>query len=500
MTLPKLFLPLVIAITLGLGIFLSSGAFFLMAVFSGFIIFVKLRHGKKVFYIFLCSIILRITFSFFNVFAGYTAGIGSDLIGDSVGYSGGGAYVAEVLNGKEFSESFIGDELANLVRFRRIYDGSLPDYNAWRVGGFTYYLGLIYASFGFSPVTVKLINSLLLVIAIYIIYRYLLKNFGEQVGFLFLVISLFSPSLFFWSISGLKDTITFFLFVVGIFSLRYLIKEGEIWGIILSLGILLKIPFIVIINCIFLPFKKSGGALIGVIICALLMFLSMNSVDIIRPAFSPVFYNLLKILSLLYLFLFFYRYKKFKIGIVSILIVVLAIFHIQTKEMSFKAYKILTFKSITKNIAYRDNALTQYRIYPVRYDSDEEMKLKGFEKFIEPSISEFIVMFLKGIGYALFSPLVWLSRSKLALLSSPEGHFMVISFLGVLSALFFCIRKISYFSLALPILIPFIFVLTLLSFFEGNVGTLFRHRSIMLPFYFALLAIGMGKKSIKATL
>lgn len=493
----KLFLLIGIAVIIGFGVFLSFGGFFLILIFSGFIFFVNYRHEKRVFYVFLLAIILRIIFSFLHMFVGYTLGTGSDLIGDAVGYSGGGAYIAEIMTGNKFEKSFIADELANLIRFRKTYDGLLPEFG-WRVDGFTYYLGLIYALFDFSPLSVKFINSFLSVLTVYIIYLYLLKNYGEQIGFIFLTVSLFIPSVFIWSISGLKDPIISFILVAGIFSLVYLMKYGKLWGIILTLGIFLNLLFTSILVALFLLFQKNRGAFLKLIICALVIFLCKNIIYIIRASILPLFSGILLLLFLLYLFLYLYPFKLFRIGIVLSIILLLIAFPV--KEIIVNAYKKLTYQSIAKNMVCQYDAVTKYQIYPERYNKDIEMKKKGFIKFSEPSIYEFIIMSLKGIGYALFSPLVWLSRSKFELLSSPEGHFMVISFFGVLSALFSCIRKISYFSLSLPIFIPFIFILALLGFFEGNVGTLFRHREMMLLFYSALFAIGVGNKSIKVVL
>ena len=50
------------------------------------------------------------------------------------------------------------------------------------------------------------------------------------------------------------------------------------------------------------------------------------------------------------------------------------------------------------------------------------------------------------------------------------------------------------------LIIVYIFLMMLvLAFVEGNIGTLFRHRAMVLPFMFILVGIGLDKMKFKIT-
>ncbi len=50
------------------------------------------------------------------------------------------------------------------------------------------------------------------------------------------------------------------------------------------------------------------------------------------------------------------------------------------------------------------------------------------------------------------------------------------------------------------IIVVYIFVMmVVLAFIEGNIGTLFRHRAMVLPFMFILAGIGLEKIKFKIT-
>ena len=91
---------------------------------------------------------------------------------------------------------------------------------------------------------------------IYVMYRYLVANFGEQIGFFFLISSMFMPSLFIWSVSGLKDQLISFIFVMGIFSLIYLLRLKNLCGAILAEGVLLNLPFLIFLSTMSLFLKR----------------------------------------------------------------------------------------------------------------------------------------------------------------------------------------------------------------------------------------------------
>lgn len=491
------YLLFVIGIISGVIVFLSPGASFFTLILLGFIYFISKQNSKHVTYVFLISVVLRIIFSILHEFAGYTIGIGSDMIGDCVGYSGGGAYVAEVLTGRLYDKSFVADELANLLRFRSVYEGAFPEYNAWRVGGFTYYLGVIYALFGFSPLTVKLINSLMAIATAYMVYRYLLKSYSEQCGCVFLYIFLFMPSLFIWSVSGLKDPIVSFIFTAGVLCVVFLKKSSGIFGLIVGQTLIIKSFFAALIASSVLLLKWKLNIYIKSLFYLISLAVLIISLNFIRPAVSPLFLVIILGLSISYLFFAFYPSRLFKIGFILVIILFPIVFPVKCKQIADSTYKTVTYKTITRNYASREDAISEYQIYPDRYNNDKEMKEVGLTAFRPPAMFESVLMYVKGAGYALFAPFMWEVRSKLSIFSCIESLFLLLSFFCVLNALIFCFSKIEKCYTALPFIIPFFLALVMLSCFEGNVGTLFRHRSMMLPFYCALVAIGIGRKSIQ---
>jgi hypothetical protein len=98
---------------------------------------------------------------------------------------------------------------------------------------------------------------------------------------------------------------------------------------------------------------------------------------------------------------------------------------------------------------------------------------------------------------AWLSPFPWQIGSMSQITAMPE---MLLYYL-LLPAMFFGWRFIMRHKIEEGgIIIAYIFIMMLvLAFLEGNIGTLFRHRAMVLPFMFVLLGIGRGKIKFRIT-
>lgn len=85
----------------------------------------------------------------------------------------------------------------------------------------------------------------------------------------------------------------------------------------------------------------------------------------------------------------------------------------------------------------------------------------------------------KGIAYALFAPFPWAIDRQLDLLTVPE---MLVWYVLLLSAAVTVWKERHNWQLFAPVLLFVLGTLFIFALAEGNVGTLFRHRAMVIPF------------------
>jgi hypothetical protein len=117
----------------------------------------------------------------------------------------------------------------------------------------------------------------------------------------------------------------------------------------------------------------------------------------------------------------------------------------------------------------------------------------------------------KGFAYALFAPFPWAATRSLDLLTVPE---MLVWYVALVLNPVVAWRRRDNFGALMPLLLYVAGLLVLFALAEGNIGTLYRHRGMVVPFVIViaapgLLAIGrwasarartvVGRRSLAAT-
>jgi len=153
-------------------------------------------------------------------------GVGADYFPDASMYSARGQYIAEALWGEEWpivddsnwaSQDPDGTVVVHhgyLQRLRKLHSGALPPSRTSGLRFFSYFVGVVYTIFGYSPVAVKWLMSLGGTLLVGLVYLFLRKEGWGLAAPVALVLVAFYPSLFLWSVTGLRDSWTFTLCLV----------------------------------------------------------------------------------------------------------------------------------------------------------------------------------------------------------------------------------------------------------------------------------------------
>lgn len=303
------------------------------------------------------------------------------------------------------------------------------------INGYTYCIAFFYALFGYSPLVLKFINPLLGTVSGILIFYITKDIFNVKVARLSAIFVVFSPSLIRWSVDILKDPLITFLIIL--FFLILIKFQEKKW--------IYLIPLIFVV----LILMTLGNPLYPIL--AFILVYGFFIVLRLRP---------LKIVGLIFLLYSIILFSNFR-----------DLNPINLTQESLK--KAATYQQIQ---AVTDEA--GYFIY------DNTAISEGRINLISLSLS-----YLKGLSYALFSPFPWTITSRLQLFAYPQILMWYFLFpfviIGILLSLRYKIKGTSA-------IIAFIFLTSsLLALVEGNIGTVFRHRDWIGPFFLIFAAVGL---------
>src|SRR3989338_1290031 len=408
----------------------------------------------------------------------------SDLIGDASAYSSHGAYIAEVLTNKKVNVEKNYTDMEELYLVRNIYKGKLPPYGIYRMDFMTYLNGFFYAFFGYSPLMIKFLNSILGIIGCFLIYFWIKDTFGEKQAKIALLLILFLPSRLIWSTSGAKDTLVFFAFSLALFLFFKLNKKiGLLWTCAILFAACVKYDFVYIflafIIAICLLKRKEIISLLTSFILIKLAFILIHEV---RPQFFWPFIIALGIAS-------FVLIKRGK-SILIFSMVVLSLFLHPKIDMNFiKAqYQAITDEVIGthRGRSQQYYVKSQYKIYPDRFYN------KNISIYRSPiTLNELFISYLIGMSYHYFSPFPWELSTKNMLIGYIQMPviYLLLPFITIGIIIGFRHHKRETMAYLF-----FIFIISsIVAMASGNVGSLFRHRDMVMPFFIAFGAIGLTK-------
>lgn len=489
---------LFLGIAAGTWLFFSPGTLFVVLItIALFYIFnLNLReysNRKIIITICVIAIAARFIFAISNYYIAYSRGMGADLIGDARAYSGSGQYMAEVLTGRPMPD-VDGNEPLWAVTLRDLYKGSIPA-GGYRVDYFAKYVGLIYAMFGYDPIAVKFTNSFLSIFTGILLFFLIKDMFSVKTAQIGLALSIFWPSLFLWSVTGTKDTLTIFLIVLCLFvfvKLKKYINIAELLCIIAMLAVtnygfsmLFLLGILIIRNIKKFIFKQH--ILSDIIIPLLLVLVMKTAAEGLKLIRFHIFMPLLIAFSLS---LVSFLNKRLLIFLLIIIFCfgIFSPFYVNKYKIDIdRRFNTFAETTIAIQIDQLKGARSGYRIYPDRFYNEDYME----HPHDNISFIEFITAYFKGIIYVLFSPFPWSINNKISIFIYFQTilYYILAPFilLGILVSLRYRWRNV------LPVMIFMLIIASMYALFEGNIGTVFRHRDILMILFLFFGAIGISR-------
>ncbi len=228
---------LIIGAIAGGTLFFSPAAALIISLFlySIFCIkrFIKTESTNFLVVIFIIGFIIRVPLAAWN----YNAGLmppfrGGDTQPDAVVYNSNAFYVAHVLKGGfENEDRYLKQDpiLALAIeKGNKLFDKNLPGANTYQYGSYVFLIGVFYSIFGYAPVAAKLLNSLAgcwIPVLTYIIAKNLIKS--ERPARISAILTMFLPSLVYWSVSLLRDSIVDCIFLLYVSAMIIYAKSGK---------------------------------------------------------------------------------------------------------------------------------------------------------------------------------------------------------------------------------------------------------------------------------
>jgi len=313
-------------------------------------------------------------------------------------------------------------------------DLSLGRYN-W--GIHTYFHALVYSFFGFVPLALKFINCLFGALIAVIMYFLSRDLFGVRIAKWVYCSVMFFPSMFYWSLSNLKDPLVILLFCTIIWLTIKIQRRFSLWPLISAL------PLVVL----FWHYKRD---LIIPLLCMMIFIVTVLSHS--------------KIIRLLSIFL--------------IILLIMPLF-LQ-----------IDFAPFLQRVISRQRGIVQtggkiYRLYEDKF----------YDGFTTPEMVRgispvsFTKSFAKGWAYFMMSPFLWDISSK----SQLFGFLQMVAWYCVL---FFAIPGALYglrhrFRESMAVLFVIILMGSGFAMVEGNIGTAFRHRDMFTPLILMFAVLGV---------
>lgn len=303
-----------------------------------------------------------------------------------------------------------------------------------------YWCGFIYFFTGENPLVLFFINSVAGSITVIIVYFITKQLFNSKAAMIATLFSAFWPSLILWSTQNLKETITIFLLTTSfwtIVNLRARFRLRHLMLLILSV-------------CLLFCWHETA---------AFMLFLAIFLSLLLSVDRRKVFMSILIVAALFFLLIL--------SGVYHIILSKLKAWFISRYSLSFESINHLRYaRTLQADSAFLVN-----------------MNIASLPR---------ILVFLPfGLFFFFLSPFPWQVGNAIQILAIPEMLcwyvLLPFSFFGI----FICVKERWKQS---SVIILFILATSLLfALMEGNIGTLFRHRSIVLIFFLFFAAVGIAR-------
>ncbi|MDO8603580.1 MAG: glycosyltransferase family 39 protein [Candidatus Omnitrophota bacterium] len=300
------------------------------------------------------------------------------------------------------------------------------------LGGYDYWNAIVYFFIGKSPISLIFINCIAGSLAIVFVYAMTKEILNRKAAMLAAMLMCFWPSTFLWSIQNLKEPIVVLLICFLMWIFLQIRKRFRFYLIFLAIAAAFAL-------------KELRGFAIVVLMAVFLFSLIITS-----------------------------RFRKEMFLFLILTCGIIIFFHGQD------------LKSLLPAIGNKEELLEW--LYRMR-----SYRASGGSAFLVnlnfSNIQNFIIFLPLSLLIAWLAPFPWNLGSLSQVSAMPEMALFYLFIPAMFYGIFFILKnRFKEGSL----IIPYIFVMSLiLALIEGNIGTLFRHRAIMLPFCFIVIAVGI---------
>jgi len=317
------------------------------------------------------------------------------------------------------------------------YDFLNPNYG---YNAYTYLLSGFYYIFGYQIQAARLINGLLCILTFLLIFYMAKELFGLSAAMLYSAIFAFSPSIMLWSVSVGVDMSGILCISAYLFLLIRVLKK-------FNLGYLLAMAVSLLALASFRGYAVS--ALIAVTVIGLCCVTLKRMTKTGR-----IFLGLLAVLSI-------------------ILIVNTPLAHV-------------IGEGLKKNI---DTVISRQGDFATADDGGYVTFPRHCYEKLDYGFTDLAQAYARGMSYVLFSPFPWDIGSKLQLMAYPQTILWYFMLPFIIYGFYLGYKKDR---LVTSTMFLYCFLLfSILALVEGNMGSLFRHKDMVIPFTFMYFAAGI---------
>ncbi|MBN3038351.1 MAG: glycosyltransferase family 39 protein [Candidatus Omnitrophica bacterium] len=412
----------------------------------------KIEDHRFIFTAFMVAFCLKIVFILFYYYFWLCPGNIGVIGPDGEVFSQRGWYISRVLLGEGLDSVPTAERPFLFQRaIAQRFNWQLPPVDVYQIGLFSYLIGYFYLIFGYSNLAIKCINAFLGTFCGIIAYFIARPLFGKTPARIALILTIFTPTLFLFSTTSLRDPSVNVLFL------------SVFWAITrLNLG------------------KESRRILY------LLIVFSVAMIYFLR---QPYFYLLSTIVALA-LFFDFISSRKKRFVLVSLACIFLITTPVHARYIHRVLPKLSVPLIVKRHFAFiLMGGKNTYRFYPQRFYVPREVP--DIKHLAEMTTAELLSSYTKGVAYFMFLPFPWELQRKVSLFLLPQTLVWYFLFpfvlLGSLLALRYKFRQTCLVILALFLAISF------MALGEGNIMAAIRHRDVLLPLFFIFASVGLVK-------
>jgi len=308
--------------------------------------------------------------------------------------------------------------------------------------GFTYLMTAFYRIFGYQIQGARFISTFFCIM-VFLLLFYLAKDlFGSRVARISSAMFAFLPSIVLWSTMILADMFVLLGITASMFALVKIVKKVELkWILIMALSLTL--------------------------VWSVKRFVTIILLTIALPVFSyKAFLRLTK--------------KGKSVVLITVILALIAIINLPVMSLLETKYQatMKDFLEVQRSIAKDDDS--GYLIYP-----------EHCYKELKCSPIDAARAYTKGMYHVLLSPFPWRVESRMQLMAYPQTILWYFMMPFIVYG-FYVGFKIKPAATALIFLYSFS-IFSLLALVGGNIGALFRHKDMVMPFLLIYFAAGIQR-------